>query len=148
LGTDGKAIPEAKLIMFWFGDRKPESFGKSAEDGSFRVTVPWKDRGGYLLAQTEGYGVDFLELPSSGLAKVTFQLPKDSPIRGWVLDTQGKPVGGVEVSVRDLQMYQKNSATPFLDQWKTRHFQDNLPRSDKSMWSANIQNRLLPNGKE
>jgi protocatechuate 3,4-dioxygenase beta subunit len=63
-------------------------------------------------------------------AEVTFKLPKDNPIRGRVIDTQGRPVAGARVAVRSLMVYEKRPAEHYLNRWTKEHRFRGIPLPD------------------
>jgi 5-hydroxyisourate hydrolase-like protein (transthyretin family) len=84
-----------------------------------------------LMARAAGVGVDFIDLGQAPAGEVVLRAVKDHPIRGRVVDTEGKPVKGVTVSVRHLAGYKDNSVDSFLAAWKKRHPQSGLPSGVK-----------------
>src|SRR5262249_53767057 len=99
LRADGQPV-EAELSLVWLA-ATPQPLGKTAADGSFRVTVPLQQSGagGWLVARPAATGIDFQptgmdHLPRSmtATAEVILRLPKERRIRGRILDQQGKPV--------------------------------------------------------
>jgi protocatechuate 3,4-dioxygenase beta subunit len=134
LGADGKPVV-ADLLLVW-QDGKTDSLGKTKEDGTFTVTVALKPPGAYLVAQAAGHGVEFMTPAKNTPAEVTLKLPRDNPIRGRVIDTQGKPVAGAVVAVRSLTVYDKHPAERYLTQW-TKELRERgvpLPNGDRSLW--------------
>jgi RNA polymerase sigma factor (sigma-70 family) len=133
LGADGRPIV-ADLMLMWL-DGKTESLGKTKPDGTFAVTVPLKSPGAYLLARAAGHGVEFMMPAANTLSEVTFKLPRDNPIRGRVIDTQGRPVAGARVAVSSLTVYEKHPADRYLNQWtkEGRARGVPLPNGDRSL---------------
>jgi RNA polymerase sigma factor (sigma-70 family) len=115
--TDGQPI-QAELLLVWSGGR-PRALGQTKPDGTFRVRVPLNESGAFLVARATGYGLDFLQPAVDTPAEVTLKLPKDQPIRGRVLDTQGKPVAGALVFPRRVDDYGTAGVDVFLSHWKT-----------------------------
>ncbi len=126
LSPDGKPIV-AELHLIWIDD-KPESLGKTAADGTFKVTVPIKTPGAYLVAKADGHGIDFMMPATNTPAEITLKLSKDLPIRGRIIDPQGKPVVGATVQLRTVSIYGDGSIQSFLDAWKKRtNFREVVP---------------------
>ena len=105
LGSEGQPLA-AELQLVW-EEGKPQPLGKSAADGTFKVTVPVNrgEPGGWLVATRPGHGPDFQPhgmgyIPASmtATAELTLRLPKERPIKGRLLDQQGKPVAGATVA--------------------------------------------------
>jgi RNA polymerase sigma factor (sigma-70 family) len=144
LGADGKPI-RADLFLLWL-EGAPEPLGKTAGDGTFRVTVPLKGPGAYLVARADGHGVDFMMPATNTPADVTFRLPKDTPIRGRVIDTQGRPVAGVELGVSSVNTFSKERLDRFLAAMKTRASHEPIPAGERSFWVRRDASHTLPNG--
>jgi RNA polymerase sigma factor (sigma-70 family) len=134
LGVDGKPLAGAKLLLLGQGD-KPAGLGASGADGRFTVALPHNRVGLYLLAQAPGAGVDFLGLERYKPGDpVELRLVKDRPVRGRVVDTEGKPVAGVRVQAVSLNVYADNSLDSFLVAWKKRHFMSGIPTGVKHLY--------------
>jgi RNA polymerase sigma factor (sigma-70 family) len=83
--------------------------GTSGVDGTFTVKVP-AGLAPTLIARAEGVGSDFLLIPPDRLDKeIELRMVKDHPVRGRILDTQGKPVVGATVVVSRLDVGLDNS---------------------------------------
>ncbi len=111
VGPDGKPVAGATLELKTASaslvkDHEAKPIGVSDADGKFKVDVPNGALHFWLLARKDGLGVAWLEpeYPTGAMPadNVTLQLVKDFPITGRVLDTEGKPVAGVTVAVRDV----------------------------------------------
>ena len=56
-----------------------------------------------LIAAADGFGLNWAELPREGkVGPITLRLVKDLPVRGRLINSEGKPVVGLEVEVRGL----------------------------------------------
>src|SRR5205823_12984612 len=89
--------------------------GTSGVDGKFAVKVP-AGLATTLIARAEGVGLDFLFIPPDRLGEeIELRTMTDHPVRGRVVDTQGKPVAGATVAVSKLAVYDANSLDKFLD---------------------------------
>ena len=129
LDPDGKPFAGAKVWLVGHGLAAGEPLraqAHSAADGTFRLSVA--RRAGqaveydpmwftYLMATAEGYGAavsQSQELTPSG--DLTLQLARDDvPIRGRILDLQGKPIAGVSVRVDRLGVPATGDLAPWLD---------------------------------
>ncbi len=148
LGPDGKPKAGAKLRLvgplnpveqaeFLVESGKVRQLGVSASDGRFTIAVPKKPENQYLVAQTDGFGIDFFYLDSRKLEKmVEFRLMRDHAIRGRVVNTEGKPIAGVRVAVNQLNVYPDNSLDSFLVFWKNRPFNFGLRGAVKHILSG------------
>jgi RNA polymerase sigma factor (sigma-70 family) len=117
-GVDGKAFAGAKVCLRGKEGRSV-NLGVTAADGRFTAIIPESRGEVYLLAQAEGYGLDFIDLRETDVAaEASLHLVPDHPIRGRVLSTQGQPVAGVQVRVNGIEVYANGSLDPFLDGWK------------------------------
>jgi RNA polymerase sigma factor (sigma-70 family) len=135
LGADGKPVV-AELFMNWV-EGKSEPLGKTQSDGSFRVIIPLKEWGGWLTARAKGHGMDFVGvgLSKETPAEVTLRLPKDQPVRGSVIDPQGKPLAGVRVTVDSVTCYDTDSLEKHLKRWTEEFYGMGIPPGgDRSMW--------------
>jgi len=116
VNPDGKPVRGAKLLFLWRFKKLPSKvWATSGADGRFVFEVArtpaansgWEMPGErlYVLAAAEGYGfaVAPLDKPDTA-ANLTLRLVKDEvPIRGRVLNLEGKPIAGVRVRVNDLE---------------------------------------------
>ncbi|HEY7326460.1 MAG TPA: sigma-70 family RNA polymerase sigma factor [Gemmataceae bacterium] len=131
LDPDGKPVQGARL--YW--PRVPKTEPKSEEDieipqrattdadGRFRFELPRSDiRSDWnltLVAASDGFGVDAVELPKGDSpAEVTLRLVKDQPIEGRIVNTEGKPLAGVQVRALELSTTQSGNLDDFLTAWK------------------------------
>src|SRR5207245_10670203 len=61
-------------------------------------------------------------------------LTKDPFIRCRILDTQGKPLAGVQVGVSHLDAFDAHSVDSFLAAWTNRMISWQWPGGDKALW--------------
>jgi RNA polymerase sigma factor (sigma-70 family) len=114
LDPDGKPVPGAKLVFVYASVEKvPDKiWAASAADGAFRFSVTRKiaDAAGYanawdytyVVAAAQGHGFAWARVRPEASAGLTLRLVKDDvPIRGRVLDLEGKPVAGATVRIDD-----------------------------------------------
>jgi 5-hydroxyisourate hydrolase-like protein (transthyretin family) len=132
LSPAGKPLAGAKLTLVG-GNKKVEELGVSGADGKFTVAAPRGKRWAILLARAPGVGPALVDLGRLPPGDVELHTVEDHPIRGRVLDTQGKPVAGVKVAVHQLGDYGK-TAEPLLTQWKKRSPHDGLPGGVAHLW--------------
>ncbi len=90
---------------------------RTGPDGSFRLSPgdvkAARDRSAQVVVMAEGYGPAFLE-PAGGDAAPVLRLARDDvPIRGRVIDIQGRPVAGATIQL--VGILRPNSGT--LDEW-------------------------------
>jgi RNA polymerase sigma factor (sigma-70 family) len=139
LDPDGKPLAGATLRVVGKAD-VPIQVGVSGKDGRFAVSVP---RGGrpqpVLFARAAGFGIDFAAVSQvagrAGPQEVELRLVKDRPLRGRVLDTEGKPVAGVRVGIQVLTDYvdaPPGGATKWTRGAKV------IGRKGISLWSGSI----------
>jgi RNA polymerase sigma factor (sigma-70 family) len=134
-GPDGKPKAGSKLLLLDEGD-KTVDLGTTKADGRFTIAVPKTPKDRLLIAKSDDTGIDFLHTNSLQPGKpVEFRLVKDRPIRGHIINTEGKPVAGARVAVRSLSVYANNSMDTFLSAWKKRHFMSGIPSGVESIWS-------------
>ncbi len=134
LGPDGKPKAGAKLLLLG-KDGKVEQRGVSTADGRFLVAVPKEVKGGSLIAQADETGIDFFGLSQLKPEKpIELRLVKDQAIRGRVVNTEGKPIAGMRVSVNSVNVYAHNSLESFLILWQKRPADHALPHGEKTVW--------------
>jgi RNA polymerase sigma factor (sigma-70 family) len=142
LGADGKPIT-ADLFVDWI-EGKFEPLGKTKTDGTFQVKVTPRTYGGWLVAKATGHGMEFVDLRKGAPGEVTVKLPKEQPIRGLLIDPQGKPLAGASVTVDSLSSYDNDSLDKHLERWTSEFFAHGIPPGgDRAMWfrSDNPANR-------
>jgi RNA polymerase sigma factor (sigma-70 family) len=132
LDPDGKPAAGAKLYLLYYTPKVMPIPVRdtSDEDGHFHFRVPRTefDRGNsaepwnlaIIVAMADGYGLGIpRSQPGKSRTEQTIQLVKDDlPVRGRVLDLQGKPLAGVTVSVGGLHYPIKGDLWPFLNALK------------------------------
>src|SRR5262245_49331744 len=107
IGPDGKPFAEARLTL-----NGEKELGVSATDGSFRVEVPPSKS--ILLATAKDHGPAWINLPAEQ-AEITLRLAKDDlPIRGRIVDLEGKPLAGVNVQTADVIAPVSGDLVPLL----------------------------------
>jgi carboxypeptidase family protein len=128
---DGKPVRDAKLL-FLFSFRHAQKqipnkvWAKSGAEGRFRFTVPADQLGeswlrspweaAYVLAAADSYGFAVAQLGKPGATDLMLRLVKDDrPIRGRILNLEGKPVAGARVRIADaLYIPKKDDLTTWL----------------------------------
>jgi RNA polymerase sigma factor (sigma-70 family) len=149
---DGKPVTGAKLVFVYSSAEKaPEKvWATSASGGQFRFWVakdieesawpgnPWDYT--YVVAVAKGYGFAWARVRPERPGNLTLRLVKDDvPIRGRVLDLQGKPVAGATVRIdTTLHVAAKNDLGPWLEALKgNKPNQSRLDTSDlTSLYSS------------
>jgi RNA polymerase sigma factor (sigma-70 family) len=120
IGPDGKPVAGAELLL-QRRDGTAKKLGVSGADGRFTVTAPRGEERANLTAKVDGAGVEFLSLGGIGSSgEVELRLVKDRPIKGRVVNTEGKPVAGLTVLVKHVGVYANNNLDAFLAGWKVR----------------------------
>ena len=118
LAPDGIPLPGAKLFFMRQG-APPADGGASGPDGHFQIYVPAGYEAVVLVARADGVGVGFLEAKwAEREREVEVKTVKDHPIRGWVVDEEGRPVKKVEVTVTGVHVYAGDSLDSFLAELK------------------------------
>ena len=129
LDPEGKPFSGAKLHLLAhpLGKLEPVHLQTtSAGGGTFRLTVApgdarrladdasWMSTA--VVAAAEGYGPAMsLHAASESAADLTLRLAKDDvPVRGRILNLEGKPLAGVTVHVAGLSVPAKGDLTPWL----------------------------------
>src|SRR5262249_28909544 len=96
--------------------------GLTGADGTFRLVLPRSDvRPGLnlsLMAVADGYGAGYVRLPEKGPpVGLVVRLAKSQPIRGRVLNTEGKPVPGVRINLYGI-LTPRRRLDDFLNAWR------------------------------
>ena len=131
LDPDGKPVagatvyrshPETDVLNEWYrqfvrGTKAAVLLTRTGPDGSFRLTQEdvkaARDGLAQPVAMAEGYGPALLE-PAGGDAAPVLRLARDDvPIRGRVIDLQGRPVAGARIQL--VAILRPNSGS--LDEW-------------------------------
>ncbi|MFO0807836.1 MAG: sigma-70 family RNA polymerase sigma factor [Gemmataceae bacterium] len=124
LDPNGQPVAGATLAFLGV-DFAPIPAGRTDADGRFTVVVPppWRGTPITLIARADGFGADIAGASVADPAKpVELRLVKDCPVRGRLIDTQGKPVAGVSVHVADVQFLAGPSLDEYLVAWSKREF--------------------------
>jgi RNA polymerase sigma factor (sigma-70 family) len=126
-GPDDKPVAGAKLyqptvktpVPSLQDDIRVAEIGKTDDQGNFSVTLLAQAPRSYLIAHTPGFAVDWLEIERSvDLSKpVELRLPKEMPITGRVMNTEGKPVNGVHVSLASIYVPANKDLDGYLAGW-------------------------------
>lgn len=150
LDGDGKPVKGARLSVP-FSSAEP---GITDAEGRFRVTVPrsvadpkktglltrWNT---FLVARAEGFGLAWTEIPREGApGERTLRLVEDQPIQGRILNTEGKPLAGVRVSLLGLVSTPGERWDTFLAGWKQMgnsagafvHERESLTGDENFLW--------------
>ena len=136
LDPQGRPFHGARLVLVGRG-QKPEDLGTSGADGRFTVKVPREtaEPTRFLAACASGAGIDFAAIAGLNPARaVELRLVEDHVIRGKIVDTQGKPVAGVQVAVTTVGAFDGNSVDRFLSAWTNRMFSYQWPEADRNLW--------------
>ena len=135
LSPDGKPFAGAKLILI--GPEVPKELGTTDDEGHFAVVVPAGSDGCYLVARCGDLGLDFVHI--GGLApnaEPALRLVADHPIRGRVIDTEGKPIAGAWVKVDQFGAFKDGSLDPLLAAWKKLDGFSGRPYGDRTIWTG------------
>jgi RNA polymerase sigma factor (sigma-70 family) len=133
VGPDGKPVAGAALLFLGQGGL-PADLGTSGLDGRFRVEVPAQKQRAFLIARTDGSGIDFVDVARIDPSRpVELRTVADRPVRGRVVNTQGKPVPGARVAVQHVGVYAGDSLDPFLAEWMKRPFESGMPAGTRSL---------------
>ena len=134
LDPQGRPLGGARLTLVG-GSQKPEDLGTSGPDGRFTVKVPRESEPRrFLAASAPGAGLDFAAIAGLNRARaVELRLVNDNVIRGKIVDTQGKPVAGVQVAVTTVGAFNGNSVDRFLSAWTNRMYSFLWPEADRNL---------------
>jgi beta-lactamase regulating signal transducer with metallopeptidase domain len=145
LDPDGKPFAGAKVYLsaprkgLNGGPTTPTALGATGADGSFQRPQQVggdKEAGSQLIVTAEGYGPALADLSSQDGAKELMLVRDDVPIRGRVLDVDGRPVAGAKVSVVGVLWHSSGKLDEWLEALKTE--QSAYPVQYKTLrWWAN-----------
>jgi len=135
LSPDGKPLEKVKLVIIGPKDG-PSQIGTTGIDGRFAFNPP-RDTAGYLVARADCVGIDFIEMSKLATeTEVELRTVADLPVRGRVIDTEGKPVAGASVRANQFGAFAAGSLKPLLDEWKKLNSFSGRPAADRTMWQG------------
>ncbi len=121
LDPEGKPLSGAKVYLSTYnGKDKSDPKIRAMSDADGRFVFPASraevDRGEMVVAEAARYGPDWVSLKEAGDGKeVTLRLVKDDvPIRGRVLDLEGRPIAGATVRLVRVQKIPGEDLTAYL----------------------------------
>jgi RNA polymerase sigma factor (sigma-70 family) len=109
----GKPVANAELLHIQ-PDGQSRSAGRTMGDGTYRIVVPANGAASYLTVRHAGYGSQVAELTPKQMGDVNLRLVEDEPVRGRLIDPEGRPVAGARVVLRSLSGYPKESLADLL----------------------------------
>jgi RNA polymerase sigma factor (sigma-70 family) len=128
LGPDGKPAAHVPVVAqevmggpLPFADGRPLA---SDADGRFRAALPAgaAEQRARLVARAAGFGPAWAFVPPDR-GEVVLQLAADDvPIRGRVIDLQGRPVAGAVAQIVRVERPTRGDLTPFLDRLRAEDF--------------------------
>ncbi len=135
LDPQGRPLGGARLMLVG-RNQKPQDLGTSDDDGRFTVKIPREtEPRRFLVACAPGAGIDFAGIAGLNPARsLELRLVKDNVIHGKIVDTQGKPVAGVQVVVTKVGACNGNSVDRFLSAWTNRMYSFLWPEADRTLW--------------
>jgi RNA polymerase sigma factor (sigma-70 family) len=118
IDPDGKPVAGAKFVVS--DDEVEEKIApvRSDAEGKFRFEMVYPKtvrNPRQVIASAPGYGLAWLSEPREN---VLFELVPDLPIKGRVIDLQGKPVGGAKVSLHNIHVGTTAAFKEFVKNWK------------------------------
>ncbi|AMV28513.1 ECF RNA polymerase sigma factor SigE [Gemmata sp. SH-PL17] len=112
LGPDDKPVPGAKLFLQAPNEMVPAPQAATNADGTF--AFPLDENRYTVLATAPGHGIAWESVLVRPVPALTLRLMPDEPIRGKVVNLEGKPVAGVRVSVTVATKPREDKT---LDRW-------------------------------
>jgi RNA polymerase sigma factor (sigma-70 family) len=127
LDPEGKPVAGARLYLAKQGPNEPapSEQATSGPDGCFRFTAQRAkmDKSSWqVMAVATGHGCDWAAV-GSAKTELTLRLVKDVPIRGRILDREGRPVAGVKVRVLAVAAYEGEDLTKMVDDFRRVGYQ-------------------------
>jgi protocatechuate 3,4-dioxygenase beta subunit len=125
VGPDGKPVPQARLFVFDSEEWTAAPQKQAGPDGAFSFELPplaGRRSYRYLVATAPdvGLGCDWIGVAAAGpapLRDAVLRLPKDVPVRGRLVDLEGKPIAGARVRVTDLFTGKDDTLNEFVRLW-------------------------------
>src|SRR5262249_42887721 len=119
LDVAGKPVAGAKVTL-WTDVGKVRAVRETGADGRFRIPVGEGplDRGPKLIVQAKGRGADWIDVSAGPAGELSFRLGEEVPIRGQVLDLEGRPVVGARVLAREAGRSRSGDLTAYMDAWR------------------------------
>ncbi|HQU42303.1 MAG TPA: hypothetical protein PK867_05800 [Pirellulales bacterium] len=125
---DGKAAAGADLFWPHAGSPPPKTAkeikyqkrGVSDAEGRFEIALSKNDMPAsglapFLVAHKAGFGIDWYKVEKGEVpAETTLQLVEDRPIRGRLIDTEGRPIAGARLAVKSTLASREGSLDTFL----------------------------------
>jgi RNA polymerase sigma factor (sigma-70 family) len=134
LNPDGKPVVGARLyfprrpktVDAWatdYGEIETQERGATDPDGRFRIELQGPeippDQDFFLVAAAEGFGLDGTKIhKGESPADLTLRLVRDQPIDGKIVNTEGRPLSGVEVIVQGVLTFPQERLDGFLEAWR------------------------------
>jgi RNA polymerase sigma factor (sigma-70 family) len=135
LAPDGQSLANAKLLRINNGEAT--ELGTTGADGRFVITPPKDRSGGHLVVRADGVGIDFVEFARiDAKTELELRTVADLPVRGRVIDTEGKPVAGAWVKADQFGAFAAGSLDPLLEEWKKLNSFSGRPHGDRMIWSG------------
>jgi beta-lactamase regulating signal transducer with metallopeptidase domain len=133
LGPDGKPFAGARLL--WLRTRGPHArdyqnfewncAATSDGAGKFQLNLSRSDfnpqsRATQVAAAADGFGIDWVDVKTSTVpAELTLRLVEDVPVRGRIVDGEGRPVAGAKISVAHLFATASGKLDGVLNAWRS-----------------------------
>jgi protocatechuate 3,4-dioxygenase beta subunit len=131
LDPEGQPVAGARLYLSGPATVKPNPAVRATTgaDGRYHFTVRSADvtdpKTGQLwfahlfVAAAEGYGPDWVAMRKQPEGELTFHLVRPGePIKGRVLDLQGKPLRGIAIQVHGIETLPQEDLAPYLQAWE------------------------------
>jgi hypothetical protein len=159
IDPDGKPVagatvyrsrPEPDPLSDWLGrgTKAAVLLTRTGSDGSFRLATGGvkaaRDGSAQPVAMAERYGPAFLEPAGDDAAPVLRLARDDVPIRGRVIDIQGRPVAGARIEVVGILRPISGTLDEWLDALKKERAADSVQSRTLRSWSGDDIPALFP----
>jgi beta-lactamase regulating signal transducer with metallopeptidase domain len=125
--------------------RTPFASAIAGQDGKFELTVPNSPQGAFIRAEADGFGFQAVDWGAVDLAQpLILRLTSDSPIRGRVLDLEGRPVPGVRVLPTFVYESKSGGLDPWLQAVKSKYPSALSYQLGKMSWIAAFDDHSRP----
>ncbi len=115
LGSDGKPVIGTKLFVQTKEMFVPVPEIVMCDDGTFTFNIGMNDRSDFhVVATAPNHGIAWDSLYPRPLEEIELRLTPEEPIRGTLLDPEGKPASGVTISVSEVSCARPGKS---FDKW-------------------------------
>ena len=118
--VDDQGQPHSAEVYLQFRSKNVGPKASTKADGSFQLEVDTDflktSRLVNIIAEADGFGLAVQKLDWSKREQLRLQLtPDNHPIQGKVIDTEGNPIEGATVRLREIQHFESSNLNDYLN---------------------------------